>query len=585
MRGNDRSSRLRRPNVDFMVPGSLKDNPDTLQKARLLILISFTGFIWGPVFAPIHYFIGRTPSASMALLVAGLSTILVPFLLRATESLTLATNALCGILLCIVIEVTVVRGGYPVSALIWSCAIPLLALLIIGRKAAVIWGLTISALLVGLGLFTLWGPGFQVRMTESQMLIIDMAGVTAYLMAVVTIMWLYDEERRKTMARIESANRAKSEFLARMSHEIRTPMNGVLGTIDLLMATELTAGQKNYLGLIRRSGQDLLRIIAEILEFSRIERGSLGLEKRAFDPEEEIREVVNLLEPQATDKELDLSFEMVGPAPARLVGDPGRLRQVLMNLVSNAIKFTPTGEVRLVAKVEAGDDDGFVLSVDVHDTGIGIEAEDMERVFDAFAQVDERMSREYGGGGLGLSISSELVELMGGRLTASSENGKGSTFSFSIPLESSESGTGPVESDDAAPPATVLGEDSRSLRGRRHILLAEDNPVNKQVTLAMLRGLGYHTDVASNGREALELVRRHRYDLVLMDCQMPEMDGYQATAQMRTIPGTSSIPIVALTAHALAGDRQDCLAAGMNDYLSKPIVSADLEAVLSRWIR
>ena len=570
---------------DRLIPDNLKADRETLRKARLLVAISFTGFIWGPVFAPIHFYVGRSLQASIALLVAGLAVMMMPFVLRASGGLKIPANLLCALLLCIVLEVTVVRGGYPVSALIWACVIPLLALFLLGRKPAVIWGLVVAAFFLGLGAFSLFGPGFAMRMSDRQMLAIDVAGITAFLILSGTIMWLYEAERRRSLAAVEAADRAKTDFLARMSHEVRTPMHGVLGTIDLLLATELSGGQRSYVGLIQKSSRELLRIVSEILDFARIEKGSIPLEEGPFDPHKELEAAVRLFEPDARAKGVDLSCTMEGPVPGALIGDSGKLQQVLVNLLSNAVKFTDAGSIEVTASVRSVDRNQFRMKVRVTDTGRGIARKDLATIFEPFAQVDESMSRSHGGGGLGLSVSRQLVEILGGRLGVESEPGLGSTFTFAVPFEAPDegvvdTGTGPLRSA-----ISEVGVESRDRRGGRHVLLAEDNPVNKEVTLAMLRGLGYHADVASNGREAVELVRRHRYDLVLMDCQMPEMDGYEATQELRALPGTAGLPIVALTAHALTTDRDRCLEAGMDDYLPKPIDSSDLEAVLVRWVR
>ena len=570
--------------IDRLVPEALQSDPEKRRRARLLILIALAGFVWGPVFAPIHFFVGRTPGASLALLIAGLSTALVPLVLRKTGSLAIAANALCLILLAIVAEVTFVRGGFPVSALMWICVVPMIALFLLGRRAGIAWAAIVTLSVAGFGVFTLVGSGLEVRMSERQMLIIDVAGVLAFFALMMTVMWLYDTERRSSMEAVQAANRAKSEFLARMSHEVRTPMNGVLGTIDLLAASSLSISQRENVALVRESARQLLRIVTEILEFSTLEKGAVRLVEERFDPREEIRAVTDLFVAEALEKGIELTSELREPVPVALLGDAGRLRQVIVNLVSNALKFTDQGQVRIVASGRPGHD-GFVLRIDISDTGCGIAPEDMKKIFQPFSRVDESLSRCSEGGGLGLSISSELISLMGGRLWAESAPGVGSMFSLAVPFGLPKRGEVAATRDEGVPALARVTEETKERRSGRRVLLAEDNPINKKVTLAMLRGLGYQADVASTGREAIDLALRGRYDLVLMDCQMPEMDGYQATEQLRALPELERVPIVALTAHALASDRRQCLAVGMDDYLSKPIDSADLEAVLTRWIR
>ncbi|MBX3648782.1 MAG: response regulator [Rhodocyclaceae bacterium] len=375
----------------------------------------------------------------------------------------------------------------------------------------------------------------------------------------------------------EAASRAKSQFLANMSHEIRTPMNGVLGMAELLLDTPLSERQRRYLETLYRSGENLLDIINDVLDFSKIEAGRLELAPVDFPLRAALREVIESFSERASRKGLSLECSVGEDIPDPLHGDAVRLRQVLNNLIGNAIKFTEAGRISVAVERAQGD----ALRFSVSDTGIGIDAEDRALIFDAFAQADVSHSRRYGGTGLGLSISRQLIELMGGRLGLESAPGQGSTFWFEVPFAPATRAI--VES---APTATA-----RALpRLHGHVLLAEDNAVNEVVAGAMLESFGLRVSVAQNGRQALEAVAAQAFDVVLMDCQMPEMDGFEAARRIRRreaekgVPAAARQTIVAVTANAIEGDRERCLAAGMDDYLSKPFSKADLHALLSRWL-
>ena len=701
----------------YLIPDHLKQDNEVHQRALTTVLFGLAVVFWVPVFAPVYAMLG-SPSGATIILVAGLLCLLNLVLLRTHGNISLAINLIAALFLGTLALVAVFTGGIDAPALLWLPAVPIVATLLGGWRPGLFW--VITTCLCAIAFFWLDSRGYRFVAETGDpnrqwLYIASLVGIVGCA-ALLSVVFESNERahRREIMSArhaAEAASKAKSEFLANMSHEIRTPMNGVLGMLELLNSTGCTQQQQEYVGLARTSADSLLRVLNDILDFSRIEAGKLELELIDFSLRDVVADTLQPLALRAAKKGLEVTCTLPTTVPDMLIGDPGRVRQILFNLVGNAIKFTEAGEISVNVRTQESDDDCIELRIEVHDTGIGVPPDQQRKIFESFTQADSSTTRRFGGTGLGLAISAQLAELMGGEIGVDSEVGEGSTFIFEAPFAKSttkpaldrsmpddlqgarilvaddhgsnrnliadqlndwgliavgaDSGQESLDalknaaSNDAPFKLALLDDDmplmdgyavaeairsdatlhlpivmltsgelrdpekyvdlgigdrirkpvrhselfkvvvdqlrsesttsqSAAVSGDRiasrpiRILLAEDGIVNRRVATGILEMLGHQVVQVENGKEAVEALKDSDVDLVLMDIEMPEMDGTEATAAIRANEQSTGghVPIVALTAHAIKGDRERFLACGMDSYLSKPIDVDLLHAVI-----
>ena len=547
----------------------------------------------------------RVLSISICMLLVAIGLIV---LLRGGSRLSASFFGIAGCCIAAVYS-TYSSGGLNNPSAAWLIFLPLIASLVGGKIAAMVgFAFSLSSIVLLYVLQERFGipPDLtplefrenQARLNQLGQLVLVFLAIFVLFRQVKrseeslsTNLLRLDEEvkaRRVAEEKAEQANAIKSAFLANMSHEIRTPMNGVIGMLQVLKNSHLNPDQEKQLNIAIRSAESLLVVINDILDVSKIDAGKLEIESIEFNLLNQMNDVVAMCSHTIpSDAEVVLVADVEGIHYPNVIGDPVRVQQIISNILSNAIKFTASGEIRLTARVEKERENELRFICKIKDSGIGIASDELPNLFDEFSQADASTTRKFGGTGLGLSICKKLCELMNGSISVESELGKGSCFTVEITLlEGTSQDTTASHDKHLEQKLHEVNEDS-SFVGRK-ILLVEDNEVNQIVAKYMLDQLNLCTDVSINGIEAIERLQQNTYELVLMDCQMPQMDGYEATARIRRGEAgdrNKNIPIIALTANAMKGDKEKCLEAGMNDYLAKPFEERPLRNILSKWMR
>ncbi|NNE00937.1 MAG: response regulator [Pirellulaceae bacterium] len=572
--------------IGWFVPQNSTDDFNE-RLARRAVVVALAILFWAPVFATLYYSLG-SPIGGLIIGVNAALLLAVLVSLRYSRSSFITGHLTASVIFATMTGLAMRTGGTGSPSLWWLLAVPIIALVSCGLRSGIFWAVVCCLACFGFFLadqFDLLVFPSDIEPLQMQLLNASAtAGIIICSFTIVAAFKLSEDEIHQDLesarAQSETANRTKSDFLANMSHEIRTPMNAVIGLTELALETDLQNEQRDLLSTVLESSESLLSIINEILDFSKIEAGKVTLESIPMVLEHEVAEIRKSLAVRARQKRLELCCEVDENVPEMVLGDPARLRQVLVNLAANAIKFTDVGRVLIRASCPSLVKNQAKICFEISDTGPGIPDDRLDAIFVEFEQADTSTTRQFGGTGLGLAISSRLVGLMGGNIGVRSVLTEGSTFHFTIPLEVTSPDEIGADNDVAVSVASNTNHVSVDSTSALQILLAEDGLANQKVAVGLLEHWGHEVVLAANGRDAIELWEAGEYDLILMDVQMPELDGLDATRLIRKREAERGagdhIPIIALTAHALIGDRDRCLDAGMDGYVSKPIRRSEL---------
>ena len=584
---------------NWLIPPELRRDPETLRRANRVLAFCGAMIVWVPVFSGIYAAIGG-PVCATIIAAAGILLVCVPLSQRFARSPTVAGNVMALLAFSVYTGVACFTGGHNAPVASWYATVPVMAILLTNIGWGVFWAFVCAGAVAAFFAAHRAGYVFPQEIGSANAALLEYTALTGLIFCILllTLVFKFIEQNaqralERALRRAEAADRAKSEFLANMSHEIRTPMTAILGYADLLLDAANRRdpafdqqGSVEILRTIQRNGNHLLQIINDILDLSKIEAGKLQVERVPCNLRQLIAEVMSLMRVRAEEKRLQFDAEWLGAVPETIKTDPTRLRQILINIIGNAIKFTESGGVRLVVQFPATVDDPR-LRFDVVDTGIGMTSEQIAELFTSFNQADSSTTRRFGGTGLGLAISKRLAEMLGGTVSVESQYGGGSRLSVRIAAEVLESSDANAGNHLQSMPEPFDAEACAEMPLDGRILLAEDSPDNQRLIRRVLETAGAQVTIANNGQLAVELALKEQalgapFDAILMDMQMPVLDGYQATRRLRA-EGYQG-PVIALTAHAMSTDRQKCIDAGCDDFATKPIDRKLLCATIRRQI-